>query len=184
MPIIALIGPNAVGKTSAVTRWCKKYQRLVGCLCDSNQRVVAGQLEIEARSWKQNESRAALVEHYKLLSQTAVIVAEGASGYGLRIAKELDADLWIIITCSAQASRRQLQARCQQRGKTFRADYWTDLRLSYESERRHIKYARKNLPAERFVVAAVEEQAEDWPKVDQLFGTIYRRLNNELLRRK
>lgn len=51
MPIITMIGPHAVGKTTAARRWSQRYPELRSVVAD-NQLEICGGVEICVRSWK------------------------------------------------------------------------------------------------------------------------------------
>src|SRR5207253_998259 len=51
----------------------------------------------------------------------------------------------IIVTCSWQSMRGNMMARCAKKDKRFRDDYWDEYKLTYESSRRYLNFASKNL---------------------------------------
>lgn len=180
MPVIALCGPNAVGKTTAARRWAARYPRLVACLCDVRGLIQEGIETKDSHCWKKH--RGLLAERYRALAQSRVVLVESASGYGLRIAQDVEAQHWIVLVCSWQASLVQRKARCARTGKVFKEKAWTPTRLGYESERRMLN-AVSGLPPVRYKVFRVEDQSQDWEVVDEYFCALYRKLHNELVTR-
>jgi hypothetical protein len=72
-----------------------------------------------------------------------------------------------------------MKARCEAKGKRYRDDYWTKLKLQYESGRRYLNYAKKSLAGYDIKFFEIKDQASDWPEVDEYFGTLFRKLNNQ-----
>ncbi len=82
----------------------------------------------------------------------------------------------IVVTCSAALYEKHMRARCEKKGKRFRDDYWNAYKLEYECHRRYINYCEKSgIKAAYFLI---EDQARDWPAVDEYFSTVFRRLHN------
>ena len=173
---IALIGPNACGKTTAVRRWCKKYPRLTGCLCDVRKVVAGGAEARDDFCWKSHpaECLAKYAGHDR-------VVFEGASSYGCRIAARTQAEFVIVVTVPAPAMLGMLEARAALVGKRFRGDYWDLARCGYEGSRRCVNYAGKNFAPGQWREFVVGSYA-DWAQIDVFFSGLYARLNNAMLR--
>jgi hypothetical protein len=180
--VIAMCGPNAIGKTTAARRWAAEMPYLTACLCDSKAVVRNGVECEEDASWKSAdpEVRAGLAQRYS--TWPGVVLVESASGYGLRIAEEMRADHWIILTAPPAASLDQLRSRAVALGKPFRDDYWTLTKVGYESERRLLNYARSKLPDNRWTQFVIENQTRDWPVVDKFAKALISKYHSTLVR--
>lgn len=172
---VALIGPNACGKTTAVRRWCRKYTRLTGCLCDVRGVLAGG---VEARdelSWKTHPAEC--VAKYADCDR---LVVEGASSYGCRIATRTKAEFVVVVSVPAPAMMKMLSDRAALVGKRFRDDFWTLDRCRYEGSRRCVNYATKNFEPGRWREFVVADYA-DWAPIDDFFRGLYGKLNNDLI---
>lgn len=180
MPIIGMIGANAVGKTTAVRRWCQRYTRLVGVCCDSQIQIMDGR-ESPSKGWQGTDAaRQALIRKYQAMDR--VVVLEGAAGYGCRIIREAKPVHTLIIVTNEDSMKAFLRDRCGRRGKEFRADYWTPKKLQYEGNHRCMNFARKELFHLDYTVVEINDQEKDWAEGDVVFGKLFRRYNRRSLR--
>lgn len=226
MAVIHLIGPNAIGKTTAVRRWGMRYQqprpisfdllrkpgyntleeKVERCLeyraaeeitvvesarttqlacisCDnggSGEELVNGVWVKAKGDWKgDKENRKALLDD--LRNKSPIALVESARTTTTTYA--LPTDSVIIVVCPGAVLGKHLEARCAAKGKKFRAEYWTPDKLEYESSRRYLNFVKKNLSPNQYKVFHIADQATDWEAVDEYFGSVYRRLHNELVRK-
>lgn len=224
MTIIHLVGPNAIGKTTAVRRWAARYNTMVpvsldllrkegydtaaeksarcqewregkqvvvvesarttqlltvvSCDSESKGTVHQGEQRIEGFNWKgtQEEKERHVAE---VRQRFPLSVCESARTTTTRYATP--SDPVIIVTCPGPVLGKHLRARCEAKGKQFREDYWDQWKLEYESTRRYLNFAAKNLMKEQVRHFVIEDQARDWQAVDAYFGVLYRRLHNQLM---
>lgn len=225
MAIIHLVGPNAVGKTTAVVRWRKRYSKLsivsldllrkvgydtkaekqerckewkeldqvvvvesarttqlvtVSCDTGGDGVVLQGETRINIQGWKGSlEEKRLAVEKVR---QYPLVVCESARTTTVNYA--LSDEPVIIVICSWQVLGKHLRARCEAKGKKFRDDYWDQKKLDYEASKRYLNFATKNLPTSQYKIFTIEDQARDWPAVDEYFGKLYRELHNDLVRKR
>ena len=104
MPFIALVGPHAVGKTTAAKRWAARYQQLQICHCD-NQKPPEASDEI--------------------------VLLEGCSAMANRWLPQLNIQEVIHCYCAPEMLEANMRARCASKGKKYREDYWTPRWLEY-----------------------------------------------------
>ena len=73
----------------------------------------------------------------------------------------------VFVTLEWQTMGLFIQQRCDIKGKTFRADYWTPAKLNYEGYKRYINQAHKYLDPARvpYKVFQIDEQRENWTDV-------------------
>lgn len=226
MPIIHLIGPNAIGKTTAVRRWAGRYANLTTASLDL-LRKEAPDGPAKRQYLETKAGDAVVVAESVYSSQVLRVVSCDQGGAGARLEggewvadpdwkgdqaeKErkvlalrrsapialvesartttttvfaLPDEPVIVVICPGAKLRDHLKARCEAKGKKFRDDYWTEWKCDYEAQRRYLNFAAKNLRPEQYRVFTIEDQARDWPAVDDYFGTLYRRLHNDLVRRR
>lgn len=184
MPVIGLAGPNAIGKTTAVSRWVKRYPELWAALADNQRetgskdwdRVLAGPPNV--REWKgDGGDKRNLVESHRV--STRITVIDSARTTALNYF--LYGEPVILVTCSWETMERNLKERCGRVGKKYRVDYWTKERLGYEASRRYKGFAAKH-PEMSCRVFEVNDYERDWPAVDAYFSKAYRSLHNALAR--
>lgn len=176
--IIHLVGPNAIGKTTAVQRWSKRYgERLTTISCDNNK-VTCGSEEFREKGWQGTAAeKDALVKKYQALDK--IIVMESARTTTLCSA--IPQEPVILVTCAWQLHKANMMARCAAKNKRFRAEYWTDWKLNYECTARYVNFAKKRLPGSRVEHFHLTNYAE-WDAVDAYFGALFRQLYNKLVR--
>jgi len=176
MPIIHMMGPNAIGKTTAATRWSEKYGSRIAVVLADIQMEVVGDVKTKVRGWKGEQSeKKALVEAIR--TQYPVVLCESARTT-TTTTYALPEEPVIILTCSPEAMDRNMKARCDRKGKTFREDYWKLDKLAYESSRRYLTFAKKNLDPRQIKHFVIEDYATDWAAVDEYFFSLFRRLWN------
>jgi hypothetical protein len=183
--VIGLSGPHAIGKTTAVRRWVNRYPGLVACLAD-NQRecrredwdaVMAAPPNV--REWKgEAEAKRRLVEKHRAAPTVAVIDSARTTALNYSLSGEHVRRM----TCSPESLERFMRARCRRKGKRFRDDCWGRKMLEGESSRRYLSFAARTPAGVK--VFEVNDQARDWPAVDEYFGRLFRRIHNALLRRQ
>lgn len=180
MPIISLNGPHAIGKTTAVKRWLDKYPSLVGVIAD-NQWEVRGGVYVRVREWKGDVGdKERLVR--KAQTEPVVTLVDSVRTTVVNFLGPEDAAIFVV--CSGPTMGRVLRARCAANGKKFAEDYWDDRKLAYEGSARYRNAATKFLQPHQYRFFTIEDQGRDWPAVDEHFGTLYRRLHNDLVRRR
>jgi molybdopterin-guanine dinucleotide biosynthesis protein len=182
MAVIGICGPNAVGKTTFVYRMLDRYgPNLVAAIADNQWEARSRVDKARVHAWKGTvEEKEALVRKHQQANHVCVIdsVRTTALNYFS------DTDPVIIVTCTYEKMGEVLRARCAKKGKRFRADYWDQWKLGYESAARYLNFASKNLNPAQVRHFVIEDQARDWPAVDTYFGQLYRRIYNKILRRK
>lgn len=186
MPVIGLSGPNAIGKTTAVKRWCARYPgKLLGALADDQREVVSDGGEVDhltmpcnAREWKgTTEQKTALVEKHRQSDQVVVIDSARTTALNCFLPDEPI----ILVWCSPELLFTMLRDRAKARGKPFQENYWKD-KVIYESKISYANFAAKEIG--RVKMFEIRDREKDWPAVDEYFGQLYRRLHNEINRRK
>lgn len=174
MPVICLVGPHAVGKTTAVKRWVKRYSRLKGVLAD-NQLEITQETEERVLEWKHTaEDKKRLVEKHSA-SRTVSVLDSVRTTNCLYIGPE---DRVIVLTVPWEISMQHLKDRCKANGKKFNAEYWTPKKVEYESSNRYLNFMEKNLDEKQYAIFNIRQQAKDWKIVDKHFGQLYRSMNN------
>lgn len=184
MPVIGLSGPNAIGKTTAVSRWVHRYQSLWAALADNQRetgaddwdKVLAGPPNV--REWKHDgEAKRLLVEKHRAGRVTVIDSARTTALNFFEAGEPI-----ILVVTDGPTLGRLLRARCEDRQKRFRDDYWTADKLDYEARHRYLNFAAKGIG--ECNVFEIRDQARDWAAVDEYFGRLFRRLHNELNRSK
>jgi hypothetical protein len=180
MPMICMVGPNAIGKTTAVERWSKRYgDKLTAISCD-NQRVIVGESVTKELGWSGTAAeKQALVNKYRDLPQVTLI--ESARTDIVRFLHG-QGNL-LVVTCEPAEHRRHLQARCARSNKLFREDYWTFEKCRYESTRRYVNSANTNFHPRQVKIIELKTY-DDWSIVDTYFYSLFRSLYNSTLKAK
>ena len=151
---IALVGPHAIGKTTAAKRWAVRYSSLGVVHCDNN---APEDLE-------------------------GVVLLEGCSALANRWLPQVCPAEVIHCYCSPETLAENMKRRCQDRGKRYREDYWTPRWLGYEAKIRMTNLLSKRLAGVKVVEFLISNKEQDWQVVDAYFGKLYRELNNALVR--
>lgn len=184
MSVIGVCGPNAIGKTTFAYRMLDRYGPNLRAVIADNQwetHSCADEDHVRVRGWKgTTEEKETLVRQHQASDE--VVVIDSVRTTALNFFSPTDPV--IIVTCTWQKMGEVLRARCLKNNKKFRADYWDEWKLGYESSKRYLNFAAKNLSPDQYKVFEIEDQARDWPAVDAYFGTLYRRLYNAILRQK
>lgn len=180
-PIVALFGPHAIGKTTAARRWAVKYRPKLTTISADNQLEYDGCSEIRVRGWQ-----GSLADKHQLLKQlrdrSKVFLIESCSSYGTQILRGLlKTDYVIHVHCSPKVMLDNLRNRALKRGKQFNAPYWDQRRLKYESYDRLHNCAKTYGLLSQVVEFKVDNYEEDWPVVDEYFGSLFRKLHNAQL---
>lgn len=177
MSVIGLAGPHAIGKTTACYRWLDRYRgMLLAAIADSQCEAGSREDRQRVREWKGTvEQKTELVRKHSRSPGVTVIdsVRTTALNY-------FDSESpVIIVTCRWEVMDRLLRGRCERNGKKFNEKYWTKDKLDYESHRRYLNYAAKRLTPGQWHHFWIEDQARDWPAVDECFGRLFRKLWNQ-----
>jgi hypothetical protein len=162
MQVIGLIGPHAVGKTTALRRY--------------GDRLGVYPLDDLREQYPDNAAKAALVA--ELREGPTVGVIESARGFSGFLSAFRPDDHVIALVCPEPVGRAWLVER---RGGRPLSGYWTERRLSYECDR-HIRNWHDRLPSSKLFT--VTDRARDWMEIDAYFAAIFRRLHNAALRRR
>ncbi len=171
--IISLVGCNAIGKTTAARRWAAKYPQLVSVSADGGTFVIRDGVEKRQVEWKgEVATKERLTRGYA--AEKGVVLIESARTTHLAFTPE-DSPT-IVVTCSWQLYEKHMRARCLAKGKRFRDDYWTQDKLAYECSRRYLSWVAKHFEGREVHYFEIEDQARDWPKVDECFDRLYRRM--------
>lgn len=175
-----MIGPHAVGKTTAVYRWLDWYQgKLVGVVCDDHWEATSKTNRTKVKEWGgTKEEKSSAVR--RCLESSTIYVVDSARGFSTWVdVLPAGTDL-IVITCSEPNGRRFIEERrATKRNPKPLSDYWTPRRLDYECNGYLLNYVRKrrDLAVRHFVI---EDRQRDWVAVDKYFGLIFRRLYQNL----
>lgn len=166
--IISLIGPHAIGKTTAIKRWSAMYPWAKVVMCDQGLAFNAEGWEEKQRGWlgSSDEKVACAV---RAAYDPDLWICEGNTARNMPWMKVIKSQLLIHVFCSPEKFRELMRTRCEAKNKKFREDYWDDKKLEYESAGRF----RNALKAGRILASSVVEveindQAKDWLIVDQI----------------
>jgi len=134
-------GPNCSGKTTTVARVLERFnpgQDSIVSIGADNDSMFKGEA---------TEQEAALVDLWKHDVQVLIIEGTRINTPLMRVAKRFpqDRQLHVLMTTQTPPVMRQhLIDRCAKRNKVFRAEYWTDQKLSYEGQKRYPNSFAKN----------------------------------------
>lgn len=164
MAVIGLIGPHAVGKTTALRRWRDRY----------GDRIAVTSFDAERKAYPGNPEKQSHIARCR--ADGRVWVMESARGFSGWVTAFLPSEPVIVLTCPEPAGRAWMVER--RKGRPM-SDYWTQKRLDYECNGHLLNYVRKLPPAQvrHFVI---EDRERDWPAVDEYFGFLFRRAYNGL----
>lgn len=140
MSIIALVGPHAIGKTTAANRWAARYRNINVVHCDGKLPSNLG----------------------------GVTILEGCSAMANRWLPQLSHRIALVVhcVCSPERLAQAMQERCTKKNKIYRDDYWTPRWLEYEASKRMDNLLAKRLPNVRCKKFEVEAH-DDWRYVDE-----------------
>ncbi len=177
MALISLVGPHAIGKTTAIQRWAKRYHKLTAISCDLGL-VYNFHNKQKEKGWQGSaEEKRALVQKWQ--KWNGVVVIESARTDIIRF-MEGEGHL-ILVTCNWELHEMNMRERCAAKNKKFREDYWTEGKLVYESCGRYLNSAEKNMP--HHDLFPIWNKQTDWQSVDARFGELFRRYHNKSARR-
>lgn len=182
--VIGMIGPHAVGKTTAVHRWVAKYPGLVGVVADNQWEVTAAG-RTSVRGWKGNKAeKQALCR--EAIARPLVSVIDSARGFSCWLSEFRLTDQVIVITSPEPDGRRFIEERRASKSSSPKplADFWTPKRLEYECTGHLLNYARKHLRPEQWTHFVVSDRERDWAPIDAHFGRLFRKLHNELVKER
>jgi deoxyadenosine/deoxycytidine kinase len=166
MPMISLVGCNAVGKTTAAARYATRYPFL--------------------KTWSLDLLRKEFPDTSAKVQLAARCVAERGTVHLIESVYTTHLDCpphpVFVAVCDWKLYERHMRARCERRGKRFRDDYWNPGKLEYESGRRYRNWVAKNLRPSDVVLFEIRDQAADWATLDERVAAVIRRLHNETLR--
>lgn len=169
MSVIGMIGPHAVGKTTALARWTARYGSLG---------LQTFSLDAQRKEFPGNEEKRALVGSHRCPAPEVVVV-ESARGFAGWVGYLSAGDPLIVLTCPEPVGRAWMMER--KPGKPL-SDYWTPKRLDYECNGHLLNYVRKHtghMVVKHFVI---EDRERDWPAVDEYFAKIFKALHNRGVR--
>jgi predicted ABC-type ATPase len=136
-------GPNCSGKTTSVQKALHLME-----IAPDNPYIEVIQADNDDRfKGSAEEQGAALLRIWS--SDVSLVLIEGTrintptvqmvrANPGFRIFRVF------MTRQSPDVMKAHMQARCEKRGKTFRADYWSRQKLEYEGSRRYPNIFRKN----------------------------------------
>lgn len=165
-----MIGPHAVGKTTALKRWTARY----------GDRLRAVSLDAERSKYPDNPAKAALVESCRADGRVWVIESAREPAGWLTVLPS-DAPV-VVLTCGTEDARKWWGERRTAKGKP--ADlgpYWHDKRLLYECDGYIRSASQKFLRPDQTKHFVIADRERDWPAVDEYFGSVFRRLHNALV---
>jgi hypothetical protein len=160
MALVAVFGPHAIGKTTALERFAKEQAQdlphVTVVLMDNNLELwwdgpVMKQYRYSGRThWKGSRAdklnelwpcieateELVIVETARI-SHVHETIADGYKYYGGGVQA-------VITTCTPDTMREFLVARCESKGKMFNEKYWDHKRLVYESRGRYMNAAKKH----------------------------------------
>lgn len=181
--LVHMIGPNAIGKTTALERWGAKYSHLNCISCDTGghgARLVDGSWIPTEGDWKGDKlGRQKLVGEVRSLPQVSVLESARTT---TTTSFALATEQVIVVMTSGRLLGENLRLRCEAKSKQFKSSYWTSDKLEYEASRRYLNFARKSLRPGQYKIFNLINRQTDWQQVDEYFGSIYRKLHNVLVR--
>lgn len=183
MTLVAVFGPHAIGKTTALERFakddCRDYPDVTVVLMDNNLELwwdgpVLKEYRYSGRTHWKGSREDKLNELWPCIEATEELVivetarisnvhetiANGYARYGGGVQV-------VITTCSPETMRHFLISRCDSKGKRFNEEYWDEKRLIYESQGRYLNAAKQHfsmngIPWSHFIIGPEREQ---WSEV-------------------
>jgi hypothetical protein len=184
MAVIGMIGPNGVGKTTAARRWLNRYAgKLLVVFADDLLEDGYGSA-VRVKEWKgKKDVKAARALYHK--NRAGVTLIESALWFSPWLSVFGPGDDLIVLTCPGHLGKRWLQERrAGKKNPKPLSHHWTDDRLEYTCRRYLLNTAARVSRVQSVAVKHFEltDRARDWPKVDEYFGRVFRRLHNRLNR--
>lgn len=178
MAVIGLIGPHAVGKTTAVYRWLEQFSgKLTGVIADDQWEARSREDRTRVREWKgTKEEKATAVQ--RCLDSSTIYVVDSARGFSTWVDVLPPGTPLIVLTCPEPCGRKFIEARRATKAKPNPlSEYWTPRRLDYECNGYLLNYVKKrtDLDVKHFII---EDRERDWPVVDAYFQKVFVRLWN------
>lgn len=175
--LVTMVGPHAIGKTTALRRWSVRYPELVAISADLGAVYRGGEEQHREKGWAGTiQEKEALVRDYT--RRDCITLVESARTTTLHYIEP--GSPVILVLCESAVLERVMRQRCAAKNKKYREEYWTQVKLSYESSRRYTNFvSAKHLAHEEFWV---NDQERDWPAVDRHFAKLYRQLHNNRVR--
>lgn len=166
--ILALIGPHAIGKTTAIKRWSTRYPLLKVAACDNCKAFSEGWEERQPDWGGSSDAKIAIAT--RLAEDTRLWICEGNTARNMPWLKVVPCVAIFHVYCAPKKFGELMKARCEKRGKEFRRDYWTDQKLWYESSQRFENAQMKGrLATKRVQSFEIKDQSRDWKYVDYAF---------------
>jgi deoxyadenosine/deoxycytidine kinase len=177
MPVIGISGPNAIGKTTACYRWLRMLPgKLEAAIADGQWEARSETDRTRIREWNgTNEQKGILVAQKR--ADSMITIVDSARTTPLLHFEPTDPV--ILVTCTAELLEQFIRNRCERSNKKYRADYWTESKLGYESHRRYLNFASTYLHPSQVHHFTIRDQAKDWPAVDRCFIRIFAKLHNK-----
>lgn len=154
-----MLGPHAIGKSTALKRWKNRY----GALLETYS------LDDMRKTYPDNPQKQELI-HLLNRANRVCVVESGKAFAGWMSVVPRTAHV-IVPVCTADLIKQWTEERS---GKPM-SDYWTRQKLEYESERRFKNFCR---PYHNTMFFTVRDREKDWERIDQYFYKIFRTLNN------
>ena len=182
MSIIALLGPHAVGKSTAADRWLVRYGSLglVVVHCD-NSRIVTATGSTTQKGWSgSTEEKQSLAR--VCAASPLIHVLEGNTARNIPWLKAVPVVAIIHATCNWEQFSVFMQSRCAAKGKKYREDYWDSKKLEYEAHQRLHNAVHNYGICSPIADFMIEDQTADWHRVDEHFSQLFRQLHNKNVR--
>lgn len=179
MAYLGVFGPHAIGKTTALLQLHGELQHTglpVAIVLADNNRVLSWihgehhEVRHKGRTmWKGKAVEKAWLVDECVADDTLIWIVETVRMDTYRAIAEASqrygggAEAFLVVT-SPIAFKRLMQDRCKNVGKTYNTEYWTKVKLVYESRGRYLNQARKsfkpnNIP---YNVYTVGYERQEW----------------------
>ena len=177
--LISVIGPHAVGKTTALKKWSNKFKDINFVHADNCIEFNSKGMYRKEKKWMgTSQDKVELTQKCK--DDSEIWVVEGNTPRNTPWLKYVQSDAVIHVYTSPDRFREFMKARCDKRGKQFREDYWTPQKLYYESYNRFNNLRLKNWEGWELDFAEFEiSNYSDWRKIDFHFYKLAYRLLND-----
>jgi len=175
--IIALIGPHAIGKTTAVQRWSDYYPHIRMVACDNGRAFDGLGWEEKQPGWLRSSDEK-IAAATRCAESPYTWVCEGNTARNMPWLKVVKCKVILHTFCSPEKFAQLMRARCNRNKKEYREDYWSDQILAYEASGRFKNAERdKKLATKNVLDFVIDNQETDWEPVDEIFnqlaGTAY-----------